>query len=145
MFKKIIITVVALFIAIQFVPYGKDHTNPKVEAQPKWDTPRTKELFMRSCGDCHSNETKWPSYSNIAPVSWFVAAHVDEGREHLNVSMWGIQKKNKGDEAVEEIEEGDMPLSSYLLAHPKAKLTKAEKEELIQGLKNTFGEHKEKD
>jgi mono/diheme cytochrome c family protein len=142
MFKKIFLTLVVLFIAIQFVPYGKDHTNPKVESQPQWDTPKTKQLFMRACGDCHSNETKWPSYSDIAPISWFIAAHIDEGREHFNVSMWNIQKKQKGDEAAEEVEEGDMPLSSYLLAHPEARLNNAEKEALIQGLKNTFGEEK---
>ena len=140
MLKKIILTLIALFFVIQFIPYGKDHTNPKVEVEPQWDSPQTKALFMRACGDCHSNETKWPSYSNIAPVSWFVYAHVQEGREHFNVSMWGIQKKNKGDEAAEEVEEGDMPLSSYLLAHPEAKLSQTEKEQLIQGLKNTFGE-----
>jgi len=145
MLKKIIIAVIVLFIAIQFIPYGKDHTNPKVEAQPQWDSPKTKALFMRACGDCHSNETKWPAYSNVAPISWFVYAHVEEGREHFNISMWGIQKKNKGDEAAEEVEEGDMPLSSYLLAHPEAKLTKTEKEQLIQGLKNTFGEEEEEE
>jgi mono/diheme cytochrome c family protein len=143
MLKKALFILIALLIAIQFIPYGKDHTNPKVESQPKWDTAQTEQLFMRACGDCHSNETKWPSYSSIAPISWFVAAHVDEGREHFNVSMWNIQKKQKADEAAEEVEEGDMPLPSYLLAHPEAKLTDVEKEALIQGLKNTFGEEKE--
>ena len=143
MLKKTVLALIALFIVIQFIPYGKDHTNPPVVAEPQWDTPKTRELFMRACGDCHSNETKWPSYSNIAPISWFVYKHVEEGREHFNVSMWGVQKKNKGDEAAEELEEGEMPLASYLLAHPEARLSAEEKAALIQGLKNTFGQEDE--
>ncbi len=147
--KKIIGILIVVFVAIQFVPYGKDHLNPKVVEEPHWDSPKTRTLFMRACGDCHSNETKWPAYSTVAPVSWFVYKHVEEGREHLNISMWNHQKKNKGDEAAEEVEEGDMPLSSYLLAHPEAKLSQDETKALIQGLKNTFGEedkeHEEKE
>ncbi len=141
--KKILLTLVALLIAIQFIPYGKDHTNPKVVAEPKWDTPKTRELFMKACADCHSFETKWPAYSNVAPVSWIVYNHVVEGREHFNVSTWGHQKKNEGEDAAEEVEEGEMPLTSYLLVHPEAKLSENEKELLIQGLKNTFGEEEE--
>jgi len=141
--KKIISIVIVLLIAIQFVPYGKDHSNPAVVAEPKWDAPKTRELFMKACVDCHSHETKWPAYSNVAPISWIVYHHVMDGREHFNVSNWGHQKKNKGDEAAEELEEGEMPLKSYLIAHPEAKLTDDEKKILIQGLKNTFGEEKE--
>jgi len=141
--KKIILALVLIFVIIQFIPYGKDHTNPDVLAEPQWDSPKTKELFMKACGDCHSNETKWPWYSRIAPLSWSIFHHVEEGREHFNVSMWGKQEKNKGDEAVEELEEGDMPLKSYLLAHPEARLSDADKKLLIEGLKKTFGEEKE--
>lgn len=140
MMKKILLALVVLFVLIQFIPYGKDHTNPPVIAEPNWDSPRTKELFMRACGDCHSNETKWPWYSNIAPLSWSIYHHVVEGREHFNVSMWGHQKKNEGEDAAEEVEEGEMPLKSYLLAHPEARLSDSEKKELIEGLKKTFGE-----
>ena len=140
MMKKILLALVVLFVLIQFIPYGKDHTNPPVVAEPNWDSPRTKELFMRACGDCHSNETKWPWYSNIAPLSWSIYHHVVEGREHFNVSMWGHQKKNEGEDAAEEVEEGEMPLKSYLLAHPEARLSDSEKKELIEGLKKTFGE-----
>ncbi|WP_151900524.1 heme-binding domain-containing protein [Sulfurimonas hydrogeniphila] len=140
--KKILLIGFGLFIAIQFIPYGRDHTNPPVVAQVQWDTQETQALFQRACADCHSNETKWPWYSNIAPLSWSIYHHVDEGREHFNVSMWGVQKKNKGDEAAEEVEEGEMPLASYLIAHPEARLTKEEKQALIAGLKNTFGNEK---
>ncbi len=142
--KKIVVALIALLVLIQFIPYGKDHSNPKVVAESQWDSPQTRALFMRACGDCHSNETKWPWYSNIAPLSWSIYHHVMEGREHFNVSMWGVQKKNEGDEAAEEVEEGEMPLKSYLLAHPEARLSKAEKEALIEGLRRTFGE-KEKE
>ena len=138
--QKILLTLVALLIVIQFIPYGKDHSNPQVVAEPKWDTPKTRELFMKACADCHSFETKWPAYSNVAPISWIVYNHVVEGREHFNVSNWGHQKKNEGEDAAEEVEEGEMPLTSYLLVHPEAKLSENEKELLIQGLKNTFGE-----
>lgn len=143
--KKFLIITLLLLIAIQFIPYGKNHTNPPVIAEPKWDSPQTRTLFMRACGDCHSHETKWPWYSNIAPVSWLVYHDVVEGREHFNISAWGHQKKNEGDEAAEELEEGEMPLKPYLLAHPEARLNKQEKALLIEGLKKTFGEKKEKE
>ncbi len=141
--KKILAILLLLLVVIQFIPYGKDHTNPAVIAEPKWDSLETRELFMKACIDCHTNETKWPAYSNIAPISWIVYHHVVDGREHFNISAWGHQKKNKGKDAAEELEEGEMPLKSYLLAHPEAKLTEAETKLLIQGLKNTFGEEKE--
>jgi len=87
--------VIILFIGIQFVPYGKDHSNPKSVAEPPWNTKKTRATFFKLCGACHSNETTWPIYSNIAPISWLVHHDVDEGRENLNVSMWdiGIFKK----------------------------------------------------
>jgi len=140
--KKIILTLIVLFGAIQLLPYGKEHTNPEVLAEPQWDSPKTKETFMQACGDCHSNETKYPWYSNIAPISWSMAHHIEEGREHFNVSMWGHQKKNEGEDAVEEIEDGEMPLFSYLLAHPEARLSDEEQKIFIEGLKKTFGEEK---
>ena len=142
--KKFLIITLLLLVAIQFIPYGKDHTNPPVIAEPNWDSPQTRALFMRACGDCHSHETKWPWYSNIAPISWLVYHDVVEGREHFNISAWGHQKKNEGEDAAEELEEGEMPLKPYLLAHPEARLNKQEKTLLIEGLKKTFGEE-EKD
>ena len=61
-----------VLLIIQFVPYGRDHTNPPVIAEPAWDSPQTRALFFRACADCHSNETKWPWYSTIAPASWLI-------------------------------------------------------------------------
>lgn len=141
--KVLSIAAVVMAAAIQFIPYGKDHTNPPVVSSPQWDSPRTKELFTRACADCHSNETKYPWYSHIAPVSWLVMHDIEEGREKLNLSMLGVQKKNKVKDASDEIKEGEMPILPYLLAHPEARLSDTEKQELISGLEKTFGKEKE--
>ncbi len=135
---KITLAVVATAVAIQFIPYGRDHYNPDVISTPKWDSPQTKELFDRACANCHSNRTKWPAYSSVAPVSWLVTHDVSEAREKFNVSMWGVQKRNKGKDAAEEVEEGDMPPVIYTIMHKEARLSKEEKEMLIKGLKKTF-------
>jgi len=126
-------------VAIQLVPYGRDHANPAVQAEPDWDGPRTRELFFRACKDCHSNETVWPFYSHVAPSSWLVQHDVDEGRSHFNVSEWG-RERNHGDEAAEEVREGEMPPWFYLPAHPEARLSDAERDELVAGLVATFGD-----
>lgn len=136
MLKKIALGLVALFAVIQLVPYGWDHENPPVVKEPAWDSPETKALVQRSCYDCHSHETKWPWYSNVAPARWFVYHHVDEGRHELNFSRWDKKQKHAKD-AAEEVEEGEMPLAPYLITHGEAKLTDAEKEALIKGLKAT--------
>ena len=141
--KKSIIRVGAilfsLFLLIQLVPYGRDHVNPPVTQEPKWDSSRTRELFMRVCKNCHSNATEWPWYSSIAPLSWIVQHDVDEGRSEFNVSEWG-RARNKGDEAAHEVREGHMPPWYYLPLHPEARLTKAERDEFVRGLVVTFGE-----
>lgn len=135
---RISIGLVLSFLLIQLIPYGHDRTNPAVVREPAWDSPRTRALFFEACRDCHSNETTWPWYSGIAPVSWLVRYDVDEGREHFNVSEWG-RPHNEGDEAAEILEQGEMPPWFYLPAHPEARLTEAEKAELIDGLERTFG------
>ncbi|MCX6073779.1 MAG: heme-binding domain-containing protein [Campylobacterales bacterium] len=143
-FKTIAIGSLVLFAALQFVPYGKDHTNPPIISEPQWDSPRTKELFANACANCHSHETTYPWYSNVAPVSWLLERDVEEGREHFNVSAWGASKKNKGKDAAEEVREGGMPPWFYLPTHPEAKLSATEKQELINGLEKTFGKKEEK-
>lgn len=142
---KILGTLAIAAIAIQFIPYGKDHTNLPVISEPQWDSPRTKELFARACADCHSHETKYPWYSKVAPISWLLEHDIQEGREHFNVSLWGEQKKNEGEEAAKEVREGEMPMWIYTLAHPEAKLTGSEKQELLSGLEKTFGNEEEKE
>jgi len=135
---RVSIGIVLVGLLIQLIPYGHERTNPAVVREPAWDSPRTRELFFRACRDCHSNETEWPWYSGFAPVSWLIRHDVDEGREHFNVSEWG-RPRNEGDEAAEELEEGEMPPWFYLPAHPEARLTAAEKAELVDGLERTFG------
>jgi mono/diheme cytochrome c family protein len=127
--------VVAVAVGAQLMPYGRNHTNPPVVTEPQWDSPRTRELFTRACADCHSNETVWPWYSNLAPVSWLVQRDVDEGREKFNISTG----RGEADEAAEKVSGGEMPLRPYMLLHPEANLTASEKQELIQGLLATFG------
>lgn len=130
--------VVALLL-MQVVPYGRDRANPAVLGEPAWDTPETRALFVRACADCHSNQTRWPWYSHVAPVSWFVVHDVDEGRAHFNVSEWGRDRRNEGDEAAAMLLSGEMPLQAYTLVHPEARLTPEEKAALVRGLAATFG------
>ncbi|MBD3790934.1 MAG: heme-binding domain-containing protein [Campylobacterales bacterium] len=141
--KKFAFGLIILLILIQFLPFGRDHTNPVIQAEPQWDSPKTKALFDRTCADCHSHTTNWPWYSNIAPLSWIISDHVKEGREHFNVSVWGLQKHNEGEEAAEELEEGEMPVFGYTITHPEARLSDEEKKLLIQGLEATFGREKD--
>ncbi len=125
----------SLFIALQFIPV--DLTNPPEQTTLQWNNPRTQELFNRSCADCHSHHTQWPWYSHIAPISWFTKDHVIEGRDSMNIS---IADHAEADEIEHEIKTGEMPLWSYTLLHPKAKLTESEKKELIDGLYKTLSE-----
>jgi mono/diheme cytochrome c family protein len=139
MTKRLILVALALGLLMQFIPYGHDQTNPAVTGEPNWDRPRTRELFSRVCKDCHTNETSWPWYGQIAPVSWLTRWDVDEGRSHFNASEWG-RPHNEGDEAAKMVREGEMPLWYYLPAHPEARLSEVESEELLAGLMATFGD-----
>jgi hypothetical protein len=142
MAKKILVTIAVLMglclcmvVFIEVIPYGRNHTNPPVVQEPKWDSPQTRVLAKRACFDCHSNETVWPWYSNIAPVSWLVQHDVDEGRGRLNFSEWtpgqmGDQRSKVG----EAVQEGEMPPAVYLLQHPNASLKPEETQALAQGL-----------
>lgn len=129
---------VAVVIGIQLVPYGRAHANPPVVAEPPWSSAETRELAVRACYDCHSNETRWPWYASVAPVSWMVQHHVDEGREVLNFSEWNRAWEEAG-EAGETVGEGEMPMSAYVLLHPAARLSAADRDALIAGLDATLG------
>ncbi|MHC4450834.1 MAG: heme-binding domain-containing protein [Planctomycetota bacterium] len=137
--RRIGILILVALVAIQFIPVGKGITNPDITKQVKWDSPRTEELARRACYDCHSNETKWPWYAHIAPVSWLITHDVHEAREHLNFSEWD-REQDDADEAAHEVEEGEMPLQIYTLLHPDARLGEAAKAQLIEGLKKTLGD-----
>jgi hypothetical protein len=139
--RWVIIGLIGLFIVIQVIPYGRGHTNPPVIKEPTWDSPQTRELAVRACFDCHSNETVWPWYSNLAPSSWLVQRDVDRARLVLNFSDWD-RSRAVAVEAPEVIREGEMPLWYYVLLHPKARLSSNEMEAFIRGLEATLASGK---
>lgn len=122
--KKYFLILGAVLLLIQLVPVSR--TNPP-ERNPIQPPPEVETILSRSCYDCHSNKTQWPWYSRVAPLSWWIVDHVNEGREHLNFSEWGAMspedQSEAMEEAVEEVEEGEMPLPTYLPAHPQAELS----------------------
>jgi hypothetical protein len=125
-------------VLIQFVPYGRAHTNPPVTQEPKWDSLRTRALAARACFDCHSNLTKWRWYSNIAPVSWLIQRDVDGGRAQFNFSEWDKPQDVSIGDVADSIRGGSMPPWFYVIAHPSADLSAAEKNALINGLTATL-------
>ncbi len=92
-----------------------------------------------ACYDCHSNQPKFPWYTNVAPFSWWVKHHINEGSHHLNFSEWGTysekRKNHKLEECIEMVEEGEMPLGTYTWMHKEAKLTDAQKLQLVEFFK----------
>jgi len=131
---------VVLFLAIQLVPVSRD--NPPVREAVQWDTPQTKELVTRACMNCHSNESAWPWYSYFAPGSWITAVHVNSARQQFNLSELGKLPANRktrlARDMADQIRNGVMPPIDYQLLHPEARLSAAEKEQLIQGLENSL-------
>jgi hypothetical protein len=123
--------VVAAVILLQLVPV--DRTNPPVTAEIAAPAP-VMEILQTSCYDCHSNETDWPWYSHVAPVSWMVSKHVEIGRRNLNFSHWGMLSGEDQGRAREEIwealERGTMPHRGYLRWHPEAGMSPAQMETL---------------
>jgi hypothetical protein len=109
-----------------------------VTSEPRWSSDETRALFYRACRDCHSNETVWPWYSHVAPVSWLVQHDVDEGRSNLNVSEWNSQRQS-GDEAAEMVRTGEMPPWFYLPLHASSRFSAEELERFVAGLEATFG------
>ncbi len=142
MVKKVILGVILGLIIggilIQFIPYGRDHTNPPVAAEPQWDSQQTRDLAVRACFDCHSNQTTWPWYSNVAPISWLIQHDVQEGRARLNFSEWNGPQREV-DNAARMVQRGQMPQPYYTILHPTANLNDTEKQALIQGLQTTLG------
>jgi len=134
----LILGVVVLFGLIQLIPYGHDHSNPPIVNEPAWNNPETRALAVRACFDCHSNETTWPWYSNFAPVSWLIQRDVEQGRKRLNFSDW-MAGRTAGREIGHVIQEGEMPPVYYVLMHPDARLTDADKQLLVQGLQDSPG------
>ena len=130
--KYVLIGLAVLVIAAQFVPV--DRANPPVSGVV--DAPeQVMQTLRRSCWDCHSNETDWPWYGYVAPMSWRLSEHVREGREHVNFTAWNSYDADDLEEIYEEIadeiREHGMPLKDYLLAHRDAMLTGADRDRLV--------------
>ncbi len=121
--KKILIALIIILIGIQFIPV--ERTNPPITSDIS-ATDNISTILRTSCYDCHSNETVWPWYSKIAPVSFLIIGDVNEGRKHLNFSEWDKYETDKREkileEIVEEIEKENMPLPIYTFTHPNSKL-----------------------
>ena len=141
--SSITIAFVVVFALIQAIPYGRSHSNGPVTGEPKWSSPQTRELMVRACFGCHSNEVKYPSYANVAPISWAVQNHVDEGRSAINFSEFDTNSR-RGRNTLRVIQNGFMPPSYYTRfgRHPEAKLTADEMKTLIVGLETTPGLHR---
>lgn len=124
-----LVSVLAVLILIQFIRpeknLGELHTETDFMLVSEVPDNLT-SIFLNSCYDCHSNHTRYPWYSNVAPISWYLNKHVEEGKAHLNFSSWGImdkaQKVTQLDQICEECTHGSMPLNSYLLIHRSSKL-----------------------
>ena len=145
--KKIFYLLIVVFIILQF--FQIDKTNPPVDESQDFikmynPSPEIAAKIKASCYDCHSNESSYPWYTNIQPVGWWVKNHIDEGKHHLNFSEFGTysakRQSHKMEECYELIEENEMPLKSYTIAHQDAVLDDATKEQLI----TYFKEMKEK-
>ncbi|SDX83140.1 Haem-binding domain-containing protein [Lutibacter oricola] len=136
--KKIVLGVLVVLLLIQFVrPTKNESKNYENDISTVVETPKNvKQILKTSCNDCHSNLTVYPWYSEIAPVSWYLASHVNEGKEYLNFSEWTSYNKFQKEHILsnfdEVLDKHQMPLKSYLIMHKEATLTK----EQIEVLKN---------
>src|SRR5262245_25819273 len=134
---RIALALVGIFLLAQF--YRPDRENPPVRAE---DTIQARTampaeiatILHRSCKDCHSHETAWPWYSNLAPVSWIVAHDVQEAREHLNLSEWSRYGNEDGalhlGEICKEVRSGAMPMGRYVKLHGEAALSREDRDAL---------------
>lgn len=135
--NKVLLALVAVVVAIQLIRPAK--TNPPIDPQRELSAhtempPQVAAAFKRSCNDCHSYQTAWPWYSNVAPFSWVITDDVNQGRRHVNFSDWGQydpkRADHKLDQICEEVRGNWMPLTSYKLVHPGSRLTEHERAEI---------------
>ena len=129
--------IAAMFLLIQAIPYGRDHADPQPTKQVHWTNAKAKAAFDDGCADCHSDQTDWRWYSNVAPVSWLIQRDVNDGRSAMNLSEWDKAQPELGD-IVEQISSGEMPPLQYKVGHPQAKLSAAEKQQLIDGFRAIY-------
>jgi len=138
LFLRLLVVLVIVGVAIQFVPYGHDHTNPRTVQEVKWNSPETRTLASNACLSCHSNLTEWPWYTNIAPISWLTTHDVEDGRAKLNFSEWQRPQEADLQEVVDAIRSKEMPPLVYRVVHSEARLTDAERQLLEAGLVKTW-------
>lgn len=132
--KKILFWIVGVFIVMQLVPV--DRTNKPVDRKQNFvdvlqPSKQVQKILKNACYDCHSNEVKYPKYAYIAPISWSVKHHINEGRERVNFSEWTVynaeQKDHILDDVIESVQNKEMPLKGYIPMHPEANLTDAQR------------------
>jgi len=126
------IALVVLVVAVALQLFQPERGNPPSDPEGSYEAvakpgPEVAAVLRRACYDCHSNQTAWPWYSRVAPVSWLIARDVKQGRAHLNFSEWSRYSpqaaRRRLEEACEEVREGNMPLRNYRLLHPEARLS----------------------
>ena len=134
--KKIFTVLVIALIAMQFVPV--ERSNPSDRSQPA-TPPEVERILQRACYDCHSNETRWPWYARVAPLSFLLTSDVREGRKQLNFSTWNRyderRKTRKLKEIVKEVQEGHMPPWYYVPVHREAELSSTERDAIVNWAK----------
>jgi mono/diheme cytochrome c family protein len=124
--------IAGVFALMQLIPYGRTHANPAAIKEPAWSSPRTRELAVRACFNCHSNQTRWPWYANVAPFSWVVQYDVEQARSVVNFSEWN-RTYDLALYSGQSLRTGTMPPLKYSMAHPEANLTDREMRELANG------------
>jgi hypothetical protein len=134
--KKIVMFLVIALVAMQFIPV--ERSNPSDRNQIT-TPPEVKTILRRACYDCHSNETRWPWYARVAPISFWLSHDVKEGRKEVNFSIWDRyderRKNRKLKEIVKEVKDGDMPPWYYVPVHADAKLSQGDGEAIVKWAK----------
>jgi hypothetical protein len=129
------ILLVMVFIGMQFVPTpAVSKTSTARPYTPEMINPQIGKILERSCQDCHSNQTAWPWYSHVAPVSWLISKHVSEGREILDFSEWATQPPSEGERMLicDAVSGGRMPLPDYVTIHRNARLSRQDVESICE-------------
>jgi len=144
--KKTLLLILVILVAIQFIRPEKNTSKiNKNSISTTMQIPEeVKQIIKTSCADCHSNNTKYPWYSEISPISWYLANHVNEGKEHLNFSEWAAYNKDQKKHILKDLDEKltthEMPLKSYLIVHKEAVMTKNQYDILLNWMKTITSE-----
>jgi len=133
-----ILGLIALFVLIQFVPYGRDHANAAETNPFQWSSPTAEAVAKKSCYDCHSNQTKWWWAVKLAPFSWLAQHDIDGAQEVFNFSEWDGSLTTAG---LQRAINDNMPPLQFTLLHPNAKLSDAEKQTLVRGFQASLADN----